>query len=333
MSNNTVRVAFIGCCGNARGHGRNVSQVEGTEIVGLVDPSQDALNGFKENAGLDDNVPTFSDHVEMLAAVKPDAVVISTPHTLHFPQIMDSLDAGCHVHTEKPMVCTVDHAKQVIQKIEETGLHLMIGYQRHLQPAYMYCRNVVQSGELGKAHFVTAHQCQNWYRSQQGKWRLAPELSGGGQLNDSGSHLIDILLWILEASPSEVFAMMDYLDAEVDILTAMCIKFDTGALCNIGVVGYAAGGMSEDFTIWMENGTLFVREGVVYREEQGTGRVEVTEDLLPTGEAKDRAFIELIRGERQENPIDASNGLRVIQLTEAAWESAERGQPVKVELS
>ena len=269
----------------------------------------------------------------MLTETQPDAVIISTPHTLHFEQIMDSLDAGCHVHTEKPMVCTVDHAKQVIDKVKETGLHLMIGYQRHLQPAYMYCRQVVQSGELGKVNFVTAHQCQNWYRNQQGRWRMTQALSGGGQLNDSGSHLIDILLWILEASPSQVYAMMDYKDSEVDILTAMTIKFDTGTLCNISVVGHAVGGMSEDFTIWLEEGTLFVRQGVIYREEQGTGRLQVKETDLPTGTNKDLAFIELIRGGRVENPVDMTNGLRVIQLTEAAWNSAELNEPVQVDLT
>ena len=89
--------------------------------------------------------------------------------------------------------------------------------------------------------------------------------------------------------------------------------------------------MLEDFTIWLENGTLFVREGKVYREEQGTGRVEVEQENLPQSENKDQAFIRLIRGQRTENPIDARNGLRVIQLTEAAWESAERNRPVKVD--
>ena len=333
MMDKTVRLGFIGCGGNSRGHGRSILGVEGTEIVGLTDVSQDALDAFKEAVGFENDVPTFSHHREMLSAVQPDAVVISTPHTLHFEQIMDSLDADCHVHTEKPMVCTVDHAKQVIDKVEETEKHLMIGYQRHLQSAYVYCRNVVQSEELGKANFVTAHQCQNWYRNQQGKWRQSLSLSGGGQLKDSGSHLIDILLWILEASPSEVYAMMDYKNCEVDILTAMSIKFDTGVLCNISVVGHAVGGMHEDFTIWLEDGTLFVREGRVYREEQGIGRVEIDREDLPRSENKDQAFIKLIRGQRTENPIDAKNGLRVIQLTEAAWDSAKKNQPVKVDLS
>jgi len=333
MAKQKLNFAFIGCGGNARGHGRSVSRVEGVEIVALADPSTSSLDAFKENVGLGDSVPTYADHGEMLAAVKPDAVVISSPHGLHFRHIMDALDAGCHVHTEKPMVCTVAHAKQVIAKVEETGLHLMIGYQRHLSPTYQYCRAVVQGGELGPVHFVEAHQSQNWYRNQQGKWRQDPFLGGGGQLNDSGSHLIDILLWVLEASPDTVFAMIDNRDLKVDVLTAMSIKFDTGALCNISIVGHAYGGVREDFSIWLEEGSLYLRAGTLYRQVREGKPVEVLQSEMPAQANKDVAFIELIRGERPENPIGVENGLRVIQLTEAAWQSAECGMPVKVDLS
>ena len=328
-----INIAFIGCGGNARGHGRSVSRIDDVEIVSLADPSENSLAAFKENVGLDASLRTYADHGEMLAAVKPDAVVISSPHGLHFQHIMDALDAGCHVHTEKPMVCTVDHAKQVMAKVEETGLHLLIGYQRHLSPTYQYCRKVVQSDELGPVHFVEAHQSQNWYRNQQGKWRQDPFLGGGGQLNDSGSHLIDILLWVLDASPDTVFAMIDNLDIEVDVLTAMSLKFDTGALCNLSIVGHAYGGVQEDFSIWMEEGTLYLRAGKLYRQEKTGGIVEVPAAEMPAGANKDEVFIELIRGERTENPIGVENGLRVIQLTEAAWQSAKLGMPVKVELN
>ena len=326
MSENKIRVASIGCGGNGRGHGRRIAAEPDAEIIGVCDVNEAAIQAFRGIDGVDAEVPAFTDHREMLAMVKPDAVVISTPHTLHFQQIMDSLDAGCHVLTEKPMVCTVEHARKVVARVEETGKHLMVGYQLHFNPVYMYCRNVVQSGELGKVHFVTAHQSQNWYRSQKGKWRQDPQLSGGGQLNDSGSHLLDILLWILEMRPEEVFAMMDYFDTQVDILTAMTVRFDTGALCNISVVGHATGRMREGITFWMENGTLLLWNKKLYREEQGTGMVEAGEKL-PKGGQKDRAFLDLILG-KAENVADATNGLRVIQLTEAAWRSAKTGKPV-----
>ena len=155
----------------------------------------------------------------------------------------------------------------------------------------------------------------------------------GGQLNDSGSHLIDILLWVLEASPDTVFAMIDNMDIEVDVLTAMSIKFDTGALCNISIVGHAYGGVREAFSLWLEEGALHLREGTLYRQERDGQSEPVDTSEMPEQANKDVAFIELIRGERTENPIGVENGLRVIQLTEAAWQSAELGRPVKVDLS
>ena len=326
-----IRMAFIGCGGNSRGHGKRVAAQPDAEIVGLNDVSKDAIDRFRKDADLGPKVPDFADYKDMLAAVKPDAVLISTPHTLHFDQIMYSLDAGCHVHIEKPMVCSVDDALKIIDKLEKTGKHLMVSYQRHFQPAYMYCREIVQSGKMGKVNFVTAHQSQNWYISQTGKWRQKLALSGGGQLNDSGSHLIDILLWILEASPREVFAMMENYDGEVDILSALTIKFDNGALCNISVVGHAVGGMHEDFTIWMEDGTIFVRDGKIYIESRDQRIAPVPPEKLPEGGEKDRAFLDLIQG-KAENRVDVYNGLRVIQLSEAAWKSAKEGAPVTVEM-
>ena len=71
-----------------------------------------------------------------------------------------------------------------------------------------------------------------------------------------------------KASPETVFAMIDNLDIEVDVLTAMSIKFDTGALCNISIVGHAYGGVREDFSIWLEEGALYLREGKLYRQSQ-----------------------------------------------------------------
>ena len=57
MAKQKLRFGFIGCGGNSRGHGRSVSGVEDVEIVALADPSENALNAFKETVGLDDCCP------------------------------------------------------------------------------------------------------------------------------------------------------------------------------------------------------------------------------------------------------------------------------------
>ncbi|MYF91757.1 MAG: Gfo/Idh/MocA family oxidoreductase, partial [Gemmatimonadetes bacterium] len=133
-----IRVGFIGCGGNASGHIGRVLGIPEAEVVALCDVDQASLQRAKERHSQAAELPEFTHYQEMLEQVELDAVEISTPHTLHFEQIMAALDKGLHVLTEKPMVCTVDHARQVIAKSEETGKVLMISYQRHLQAQYRY---------------------------------------------------------------------------------------------------------------------------------------------------------------------------------------------------
>ena len=97
-----IGVGLIGCGGNMRGHIRRLTALPEVEIVGLVEPAAANVQAVREQYPQLAAVPVFDNHPAMLAAVKPDAVEISTPHTLHAQQILDSLDAGCHVLCEKP---------------------------------------------------------------------------------------------------------------------------------------------------------------------------------------------------------------------------------------
>jgi len=325
-----IRTGFIGCGGNASSHIGRVLQIPEAEIVALCDPSGDSLAKAKErNAGARD-LPEFSDYRQMLADVELDAVQISTPHTTHFEQIMACLDKGLHVLTEKPMVCTVEHAHQVIAKAEQADRILMISYQRHLQPAYRFVRDKVQSGEIGDIQFISALQDQRWYLGTQGKWRQQLSLSGGGQLNDSGSHLLDIVLWMTGLGVAEVQAFLENFDSEVDINSALTLKFTNGALGNFSVVGNSpVGGMWEDITIWGTKAVVYIRNDKLIYKAAGADEV-VDPEGLPEASTPDRNFFDAILG-RDTVQVPPECGLRVIELTEAAWESARTGAPTRVQ--
>ncbi len=306
--------------------------MDGVEVVAIVDPSENALEAAAGLEGIAD-VPTFDDHKKMLAKVETDAVMISTPHTLHFEQIMDSLDAGKHVLCEKPMVCTTDDALAVIEKYNAVGVVMLVSYQRHMTASFRYCRERIASGDLGKVIFVNSLQSQAWYNSQVGKgtWRSKMKWSGGGQLNDSGSHLIDIVLWMTDLQPDEVFAYQDNMGSEVDILSAINVRFDGGAICNFAVVGHQSWpGMFEETTIWLDNGQLAIRGNEVW-EWVGDDKDKfiISGGHLGRTWTPDENFIQAIRGkeEVQSKPEDA---LKVIQLSEAAWASAASDSPEKV---
>jgi predicted dehydrogenase len=307
--------------------------LEGVRIVALADPSEAALKATDEVHPDLADLPRFGDYRDMLAQVEMDAVEISTPHVFHYEQIINSLDAGLHVLCEKPMVCTTEQALSVVEKVKETGLVMGIAYQRHFMGPYRYCRQKILSGEAGKVNFVSASQSQNWYRGQvpRGTWRSKKALSCGGQLNDSGSHLLDIVLWMTGLEPKRVFCMENNLDAEVDILSALSVEFVGGALCNFSVVGHAVN-FFETISLFCEDATFLipsVGSGEVHQWIGGENRTVVSGEHLPNFGNPDANFIAAIRGE-QEIQAPPECGLQVIRLTEAAWRSAQLGELVEV---
>ncbi len=317
----SVRVAMIGCGGFQRYRLGNLLKVKEAQVVALVDPGQDQIDLTKEAHPSLAAVPSYSDYKEMLDKVKPDAVMIATPHTQHVTQILDSLDAGAHTCCEKPLVCTVADAHAVIAKRDATGKVGMVSYQRHFQPEFRYVRAKMESGEAGKLEYIQAFQAQSWLRGTKGTWRQLHSLSGGGQLNDSGSHLIDIVLWSTGASVESVSAYGDTFGTEVDINSACALKFKNGALGTLSVVGNG-NGWHEDVTFFFENLMFYIRGGKLSILDRDGNRLEAAN--LSGGTTPDQNFIHSILGKVVcESPFEC--GLEVIRLTEAAWASMDKG--------
>src|SRR5438552_18103155 len=105
-----VRIVFLGCGGMMGAHAQRLRNHPDVEIVGLCDVSEDLVKNFASRhlAGTEQRPQLFTDPAQMYTALKPDAVLISTPHTQHYSQGVHALAAGCHVFMEKPMVTSLD---------------------------------------------------------------------------------------------------------------------------------------------------------------------------------------------------------------------------------
>ncbi len=320
-----IKIGFIGAGGIARHHMRQLSDIDEAQVVAMAEPSEASIAKMREAHPQLAECRFYADYREMLDKEALDAVEIHTPHTLHFPQAMDCLAKGLNVLIEKPMVTTTEHAKALIEAAK--GKVVMVSYQRHFQPTYRYVKQMIDADELGPLQYVAALQSQGWYKGTKGTWRQDPALSGGGQLNDSGSHLIDILLWTTGLVPAEVFASIQYYDAKVDIDSAVAIRFSNGARGTISIIGDSPFWW-EDFSIWGAKGAILYRNGKLYHQALGGKMAEVTE--LPEGSNPDRNFVNAILGQEEvQSPPEC--GLQVIRFTEAAWRSAQEGHTVTLE--
>jgi len=323
----TVRIGFIGAGGISAWHVDRLRACGQNAIVALADPSQASLAALKEKRPELADVPTFADYRQMLAEVEMDAVEIHSPHCFHPEQALAALDAGRHVLVEKPLAASVEDARRLIAKRDEVGKVLMVSYQRHYSPVYQYMREQALSGELGELQNVILALTQEWRRNARGTWRQALALSCGGQLNDSGSHVLDMMLWCTGLRPAEVYAQVNRFDLEVEVDSAVTVRFSNGAIGNVTVLG-STPGYWEMFGVWGEKG------GVSYDITSGLqrqlygGQPEHLE-LPPATSDPDANFVRAILG-LEEVLVPAECGLAVAELTQAAYRSAAEGKPVQL---
>jgi predicted dehydrogenase len=325
---NTIKVAVIGCGGIAQGHVGNMLSIPGVEVAALMDPDPNRLDGTLKRFPALKNVPTFDDYKKLIKAAELDAVIICSPHYIHSKQILDSLQAGLHVLTEKPMVCTIQDARKVMKAEKKARRIVAISYQRHCQGPYQFIRNQIASAAPGKVMFVSAFQGQAWLQGCKGTWRHSLKLSCGGQLNDSGSHLIDIILWMTGLAVEEVNAGIDNCGTEVDINSAISMRFKGGALGTMSVVG-SCPVFWEDITIVCQKWAFFIRQGQLSYTTGVRGEYQRVENFNYGAPSPDHNFIDAIRGKAQAFAPSIC-GLRTIELTEAAWRSGASGKPVRL---
>ncbi|NOV02188.1 Gfo/Idh/MocA family protein [Paenibacillus planticolens] len=312
-----IRIGMIGTGGISQVHGRQLLELEEAEIVALSDTSAENRENFAAKFELDD-VQHFTDYREMLDQTELDAVVICSPHTMHFEQATDALHKGLHVLIEKPMTCSSEEAELLIATAEQAGKVMQVSYQRHFQPEFLYIRDAIASGEIGKLTSITASLYQDWKQLTTGLWRQVPELSGGGMLMDSGSHIIDMLLWTTGLTPVEVKPSLHLQGAPVEIDSFTSIRFEEGAVGGLNIIGFAPR-WHETYVFCGEDGGIFYDNGKI--TIQRFGQKPVVPELPKPQTNQDKSFIDAILG-RHEVKVPGTFALKVVKFTEMIYQAA-----------
>lgn len=168
-----------------------------------------------------------------------DFVTIVTPNFAHFAPAMMALDNGFNVVIEKPMTFTLDEAKQLKKKVDETGLYLCLTHTYSGYPMVKQARHMVQAGVLGKVRKVYVEYPQGWLSklteregNAQAAWRTDPKKSGkSGCMGDIGTHAAHLSEYITGLKITKLCADLNVmvegraLDDDGNVL----LRFDNGA--------------------------------------------------------------------------------------------------------
>jgi len=138
----------------------------------------------------------FESYKDLLALPEIDLVSVCLPNYLHAPATVEALNAGKHVHCEKPMAMNAREASDMLAARDKTGKKLMIGLNNRFLPEAHYVKKYIDGGHLGRIYYA---KC-GWLRRRglpANPWFQDKELSGGGALIDLGVHYIDLVMYML----------------------------------------------------------------------------------------------------------------------------------------
>ncbi|MFN3978897.1 MAG: Gfo/Idh/MocA family protein [Caldilinea sp.] len=214
-----IRIAVVGYGYWGPNLARNFHQLQGAELIYVVDQNADAraraqrLYGCKTAERLDD----------ILADPMLDAVVIATPARTHYVLAQMALDAGKHLFVEKPLTMDVNEGEQLVAHARQSGLTLMVGHVFEYNPAVAYIKQMIDGGDLGELFYLYSRRV-NLGRLQSdvnALWSIAP-------------HDISIALHLLGQMPEAVRCQgASCLNGVVEDVVFLTMFFPDNVLCHV----------------------------------------------------------------------------------------------------
>lgn len=302
-------------------------ELPNAHLVGLWDDNEERRASKARQYG----VPAIADPDELFTAC--DAVVICSENAHHRVLTERAARTGKHVLCEKPLAINPDDAGAMVQTCEEAGVQLMTAFPCRFSPAFGQLAAAVRNGELGE---ILAMRGTNRGKCPGG-WFVDKSLSGGGCVTDHAVHVTDLMRALLGAEVKTVYCEADngLLHGDFEDTGFLQMTFDTGVFATLD----SSWSRPKTFPTWGDvtlgvtgtRGTLemdmFGQETVLYSDH--AGRVSFQHWGSNIDEGLVAAFVRAVEN-GEPVPITGVDGLRAVEVVEAAYESIRTRQPAAV---
>jgi predicted dehydrogenase len=217
---NTLKIGVIGCGYWGPNLIRNFIEIPTAQMDAVADLDNQRLNHISTCYP---QIPYFTEDYRNLFELGLDAVVISTPPQTHFTIAQECLKKGLHVLVEKPMATTSDDARKLVNLARKHKRILMVGHTFEYNPAVHALKEMIVNGELGDIHYIDAVRASLglFHPTLNVVWDLAP-------------HDISILIHLLDQNPTSVSTHgVAYIQKNVEDIAYMTLMFPNNILSHI----------------------------------------------------------------------------------------------------
>ncbi len=328
-----LRIGAIGCGYWGPNLIRNFVEIPGAQVIAISDLQQEPMNRMMQRfPQIETSTRDYRDMFDMGL----DAVVIATPPATHYAIARDCLEHGLHVLVEKPITLNSEDAIDLIRVAEEHDRILMVGHTFEYNPAVRALRQMIVSGELGDIYYIDAIRASLGLFQTKANvvWDLAP-------------HDISILRYLLDADPVSVNTHGSSCVQEgIEDIAYTSLTFPNNVLAHIRsswldpskqrritVVGSKKMAIYDDVEP-LEKVKIYDKGVKAIRHTDTFGEFSFAyhygDVVIPYIRFEEplrvqtQHFLDCIRDGRQPQ-TDGHNGLRVVQVVEAAQQSLHNG--------
>ncbi len=322
-----MNVGIIGAGTMGRRHLQALAGDPRVRLVGVADVAEpvarEAAAGVGARACAD---------LAGLADLGAEAVFVTLPNVYHAPVVLDALDRGLHVFSEKPMATSLADARRIAERVAAGGRVYQMGFNRRWAPAYRYLRQEIEHGFVPFSGAVKMTDGDMLTPA----WFANPAMTGGF-LYDTAVHLVDMVAWLI--GPIESVAALGrqscYPDRDDIAMLMRCRGDRPVAFTTCGHASWAAP---------LERVELYGDHALLASEDLDRVRHATREhphvewERLPSATLldlsgyvqEDRAFIDACLG-LAPPPVTARDAVHSIAVVDAAYQSMARGgEPVPV---
>jgi len=326
-------VGAIGVGGMGRGHLQSVLAHKGVTVRAVCDVNPAVLEQVTIPG-----VKKYSEWRDLLEKEDLDLVTVCLPHHLYAPVVTTALRHGLHVYKDKPFAKDLTDAKLMVTTAKRHKRRIFVGAQRKFSPSFLKAKEIVDSGKLGKVHFVRGAIHYYWMHvfTNTMNWRGRREESGGIAIIDSGYHILDAIM-AYHGKPASVFAATGELRAakggkyDIDDKAALVLNFKDGSL---GAVTISFATVPNEFRVVLhgQEGTLDINPSSMnlYQGNKLIVQMAVDDSKVNTLEAQFAHCVDALL-KKKPSLCDMDRALDVQRVIEAAYQSDRMKRIVKVE--
>jgi 1,5-anhydro-D-fructose reductase (1,5-anhydro-D-mannitol-forming) len=176
----------------------------------------------------------FTSVEELCQSSSVDAVLVTSPNSLHLPDVLTAVRHRKHVLCEKPMAMNAEECRQMVTAARKANVLLGVAHVFRFHESTARLKERIVSGHIGKPVFARA-DFSFVAGEHPRKWLTDRSVAGGGPIADVGIHCIDALRYVLDDEVIKVTALTDADEAagEVESAAAVALHFSRGTLATI----------------------------------------------------------------------------------------------------